>query len=78
MTVKDIVKDIVKDNNIARISHCAAGIIYYKVEFEGKNYQFSVDMNDKDDVGTTAFPAEMKAITLMRYIRKAMDKNEFF
>lgn len=34
-------------------------------------------MNDKEDVGTTTFLAEYpKPITLMRYIRKALDNGE--
>lgn len=32
-------------------------------------------MNDKDDVGTTTFVASYKPITLMRYIRKAIDNE---
>lgn len=34
--------------------------------------EFPIDMNDKDDVGTTTFVASYKPITLMRYIRKAI------
>lgn len=37
---------------------------------------FPINMNDKDDVGTTTFEAEYKPITLMRYIRKAIENNE--
>lgn len=38
---------------------------------------FPIDMNDRDDVGTTTFLAEYpKPITLMRYIRKAIDSGE--
>jgi len=34
-----------------------------------------VNIYDKEDVGTSTFPGQVKAITLMRYIRKAI-KNE--
>lgn len=34
-----------------------------------------IDMNDKDDVGTTTFVASYKPITLMRYIRKAIENG---
>jgi thiamine transporter ThiT len=75
------VKDIVKNGNIAYFTHAIAGVLYYKVSaFDGETidtYQFSVDMNDKEDVGTSTFDAEVKAITLMRYINKAI-KNETF
>ena len=75
------VKDIVKNGNIAYFTHAIAGVLYYKVSvIEDEKcsiYQFSVDMNDKEDVGTSTFDAEVKAITLMRYINKAI-KNETF
>lgn len=60
----------------AKFSHAVAGVLYYKVESnDGKLYEFSVDMNDADDVGTTTFDSEIKAVTMMRYIRKCI-KNE--
>lgn len=67
------IKEIVSDNNIAKISHAIAGVLYYEVTTAvGNKYMFPVDMNDRDDVGTATFPAEIKAITLMRYIRKSI------
>lgn len=69
-------KDIVGSNNIATLSHAIAGVLYYQVNTEsGNKYMFPVDMNDKDDVGTSTFPASIKAITLMRYIRKSLNDN---
>jgi hypothetical protein len=69
---KVTIKDVVKNNKIARFSHAIAGNLYYKVEMEdGTTVQFKVDMNDKDDVGTTTFNAEEKALMMMRYIRKS-------
>ncbi len=70
-------KSLVKDNNMAKISHCIAGVIYYTVECDGHKYMFVVDMTDSADVGTATFEAEMKSITLMRYIRKSMNDNSF-
>lgn len=46
------------------------------IETKDKTIMFPIDMNDKDDVGTTTFEAEYKPITLMRYIRKAIEKDE--
>lgn len=69
-----ILKEIVKDNT-AKFSHAIAGVLYYVVETSNGKYQFPIDMNDRDDVGTTTFVDEYKAITLMRYIRKAMEKD---
>lgn len=70
-------KNLVKDNNMAKISHCIAGVIYYTVECDGHKYMFVVDMNNVSDVGTATFEVEMKAITLMRYIRLSMKDNSF-
>ena len=73
----EILKSIVMDRSrMAKFTHAKAGVLYYKVSSDnGKSYQFAVDMNDRDDVGTTAFDAEIKAATMMRYIRKSI-KNE--
>lgn len=69
-------KDIVADNNMATLSHAIAGVLYYQVDTKsGDKYMFPVDMNDKDDVGTSTFPASIKAITLMRYIRKSINND---
>lgn len=72
-----VLKSIVLDRNrMAKFTHAISGVLYYEVDSdEGSKYQFTVDMNDKDDVGTTSFESEIKASTLMRYIRKAI-KNE--
>jgi len=69
------IKDIVANGTIATISHVIAGVVYYKVIAEKGSWMFPVDMNDREDVGTTSFNSEEKAITLMRYIRKAIDSN---
>lgn len=69
-------KEIVGDDNIANISHAIAGVLYYQVETKsGNKYMFPVDMNDKEDIGTSTFPASIKCITLMRYVRKSMKEN---
>ena len=59
----------------ANFSHAIAGVLYYIVESNGNKYMFPIDMNDRDDVGTATFDANHKAITLMRYIRKAMNND---
>lgn len=66
------VKFIVSDNKVAKFKRAIAGVLYYQVACAiDCTYEFPVDMNDKEDVGTATFEAEIKAITLMRYIRKA-------
>jgi hypothetical protein len=56
------IKDIVKDK-VARFSFYRAGYAFYEVEVEGTT--------------TATLMAEHKAITLMRYIRKALETNTF-
>lgn len=69
------IKEIVTLKNLAKFSHAIAGVLYYTIDTEDKTIIFPIDMNDKDDVGTTTFEAEYKPITLMRYIRKAIEKD---
>lgn len=68
-------KEIVKSPNPARFSHAIAGVLYYKIEVDDKVVMFPIDMNNKEDVGTATFEAEYKPLTLMRYIRKAIDND---
>lgn len=68
-------KEIVTLPNPARFSYAIAGVLYYKIDAEDKEVIFPIDMNDKEDVGTATFLAEYKPLTLMRYIRKAIDNE---
>lgn len=68
-------KEIVTSTNFAEFSHAIAGVLYYKVKVGDKEVMFPIDMNDKDDVGTTTFESYYRPITLMRYIRKAIDNG---
>lgn len=52
-----------------------AGTLYYRIATDDVVVEFPIDMNDKDDVGTTTFVASYKPITLMRYIRKAIENG---
>jgi hypothetical protein len=67
------VKQIVM-NNIAKFSFYRSGNIFYTVEVSGENYQFPVSL---EDIGGATLTAEFKAITLMRYIRKAVADGTF-
>jgi len=69
-------KEIVKLEEPAVFSHAIAGVLYYKITHGNIEIMFPIDMNNKDDVGTTTFEIEYKPITLMRYIRKAIENNE--
>ena len=66
-------KEIVLGNN-AYLSYVAAGIAYYYIPVESYAYQFQIDtMSDENK--TTHWEPSYKAITLMRWIRKAMDEE---
>ena len=67
MTLKEIVTLPAE----AKFVHAIAGTLYYRITTDVV-VEFPIDMNDKDDVGTTTFVASYKPITLMRYIRKAI------
>lgn len=68
-------KEIVTLPSPAKFFHAIAGVLYYTIEADDKIIMFPIDMNDKEDVGTATFEAEYKPLTLMRYIRKAIDKD---
>ena len=67
------IKNIVK-NNAAKFSFYRAGYMYYEVSVDGQLYRFPVSL---EDLGTATLLAEHKAITLMRYIRKALEDHTF-
>jgi len=72
ITLKDAIT-----GSIAKFNHAIAGVLYYTLFVGDDQYQLVIDMNDKDDVGTTSFESEYKGITLMRYIRKGMKDGSF-
>jgi hypothetical protein len=67
-------KEIVKGGNMARFSHYRDGNFFYVVEVDGKKYSFPISLEEAK--GATLF-AEFKAITLMRWIRKALEAKTF-
>jgi len=67
-------KEIVGNDNKARFSHYRDGNLWYVVTVDGKNYNFPIS-NEEAKGGT--FLAEHKAVSLMRWIRKALDAKTF-
>jgi hypothetical protein len=67
------IKDIVKGNN-AHFSFYQSGNMFYTVTVNRTKWIFPVSL---EDIGGASLFAEMKAITLMRYIRKALDEKTF-
>lgn len=70
------IKEIIKDNKVCFL-YAREGKLYYGVDYLGKTYQFPVPFNDTDEVGTATFMKEDKAMYFMRYIRKAINNNDF-
>ena len=68
--------DIVKDNNMAYFSHYCGGNLYYTVKVNNDTYLFNIN-TDPNEVGVAVFSNEMKAVTLMRWIRKCIETEEF-
>jgi len=69
MNIKDIVK-----NNTAHFLFYRAQHMYYGVTVDEQKMMFPVPL---DDIGDASLNAEMKAITLMRYIRKAIEDGSY-
>jgi len=67
------IKDIVKDNK-AHFSFYRSGNMFYTVTVKEKSWMFPVSL---EDIGGASLFAEMKAITLMRYIRRALGDKTF-
>lgn len=61
-------------NNVVRYDFCRNGKLYYRVVVEGSEYLFPVSM---DDLGNSTASATEKAITMMRYIQKALKSGNF-
>lgn len=68
--------EIVRNDNMAHFSHFCGGNLYYTVEVDGGTYQFYIN-TDPNEVGFADFYSEVKAITLMRWIKKCMETEEF-
>ena len=72
ITSKDII-NIIKNNEVSILFY-RAGVIYYGVHYLGINYQFPVRL---DDIGDATLLNKDKATLFMRYVRKAIESNEF-
>jgi len=70
MKISELVK-----NNVARFSYFRDSTMYYDVVTpeEETIARFPVDISNKEEIGTATFNQQEKAITLMRYIRKALE-----
>jgi len=69
--VPNTVKEIVKDNT-AKYLYCEASCLIYEIKVGDLIYEFPIDVSDRKDIGNAIFNRTHKAITLMRYINKAI------
>jgi len=69
--LKHSLKQIVSNGNLAQVSHICQGIVYYTIRVGSSSYQLAIDSMD-DEWKVTHLQPEFKAITLMRWIRKAI------
>lgn len=72
--VAEKVKNIksVVQGNFVYFDSFRQGIFYYNVSVDGFYFQFTIPV---DDIGTATMLHKDKAITFMRWIRKAIDSN---
>jgi hypothetical protein len=72
-------KQLVKKNT-ATFSHYRNQHVFYNIGYEGRTFQFPicVDATDESyDIGNATLNGTEKAMTLMRYMRKAIANNTF-
>lgn len=71
--------DIVKGTADLNCVFAGGKAEYIITDVNGNRYQLQIDLSDKHDVGETAcFKAHEKASILMRWIRRAIENNEFY
>ena len=69
--LKHSLKQIVSNGNLAQVSHICEGIVYYTIRVGSSEYQLGIDSMTSEWKATFLQP-EFRAITLMRWIRKAI------
>lgn len=72
--MKHTLIEIIK-NTDAKISHICNGKVYFRINVDGTLYQLELDSHDADWKDNYIQP-EYRAITLMRWIRPAIEKGE--
>jgi hypothetical protein len=70
--IKGFVKESSQMFSMKTVTLPSGSLVVEYVPIEGYVYRVS------DDIGTTTFNAEIKAMEVMRWIRKAIENNEIF
>jgi hypothetical protein len=63
------------NGTMAKLSHICNGKAYFQIETKKHLYQLEIDCQNEEWKNTYIYP-EYKAITLMRWIRKGIEKND--
>lgn len=70
------ISELVKNNTIQFIYFRDGELVYDILDPNGnKVARFPVNVTDRNETGNASFEATCKAITLMRYIRKALKEE---
>ena len=69
--LRHTLKQIVENGNMAKLTHICAGIAYYQINVGDSSYQLALNSMEDEWKTTYIYPV-FKAITLMRWIRKAI------
>lgn len=70
------ISELVKNNTTQFIYFRDGELVYDILDPNGKKIaRFPVNVSDKNEIGNASFEASTKAITLMRYIRKALKEE---
>ena len=68
--------EMVQNKNTATYINCQGQKLMYEFIVDDIKYEFPIDVGDRVEVGNAIFEKEHKCITLMRYIRKAIENDE--
>lgn len=72
--------EVIKQGGLCYFSYLRAGFAYYNIDFNDNEngrtdtYMFAIPL---DDIGNGSLHNQEKPITLMRWIRKAIESKEF-
>lgn len=72
--VPNTITELVKDT-VCQFWYYQNNLLWYSFELGNLHYSFPVDISDKDDIGNAIFKNKYRTITLMRYLRKAIENK---
>jgi hypothetical protein len=72
---KHSLKEIVHGTT-AKMSHVCNGVVFYHIKVDDTTYQLELDTKDESEFKDVDFTPSFKAITLMRWVRKAIESEK--